>query len=434
MGAYQARTAVNERRRRVIRLGYLLTSAIGSQAVLSGGSFAAGLILIRGTTTAQYGYYILATSALVFAVSLQNAFFNPPLARRLTGLDQAGRSELVGALYREQRRLLPKVGGASALLVMGLWTFHVVDRQTAFLILASIATSLTVLHREYFRMVLYASRRTLPILAADMAYITVLIAGIALSQYTIAPAFFAVTSLGVAAAVSGLMLFRSQRQIEPLRLDGNPHILREIAPVSLWSTVGAAVHWSFSQGYIYLVAGTLDVNAVAAIAATRLPMMPMNLIASGIGALMLPLASNWLHHHGPKALWRRLSLLALGLAFSTIGYFLLLWLARDWIFSEVLKKQFAQRDELLLLWAGIVLLVVIRDQLAYLLAAQGRFRALTSITTVCAAVSLATCYAGMQRFGPPGALVGVLVGELLNLAGIVSLSRRRGAPAASAMA
>jgi O-antigen/teichoic acid export membrane protein len=100
-------------------------------------------------------------------------------------------------------------------------------------------------------------------------------------------------------------------------------------------------------------------------------------------------------------------------------------LLRDWIFAVVLKKQFAQRDELLMLWGAIFLVMVVRSQLAYLLAAQGRFRVLTLLTLVSAVISLAASYWGMLRFGAAGALVGILIGELINAIGIVVHSFRK---------
>ena len=82
----------------------LFGSAVISQALLSAASFAIGLVLIRRSSDLQYGYFILASNAILLLASLQNAFFAPPLAARLNRLDAAGRSALVGGLYREQRR------------------------------------------------------------------------------------------------------------------------------------------------------------------------------------------------------------------------------------------------------------------------------------------------------------------------------------------
>jgi O-antigen/teichoic acid export membrane protein len=416
---------LSDRSRRHFAFARLLSTAVISQALLSAASFAVGLILIRSTTDAQYGYYILASSAIFLLVSLQTGFFNPPLAIRMNRLDRLGRGELVGGLYRAQYRILPAVGGVTILIALGLWYTQVLDAHTGPLVLVTVGAALAILHREYFRMVLLAHRRPHDVLRTDIFYVALMVAGVLLAILTPAPAVTAVFTLSLAAAASGILLSQTLRRNEPWSTEGTQGILRDIAPLAVWPTAGAAIHWTFSQGYIYLVAGTLDVAAVAAIAATRLLLMPVNLLSTGIGSLMLPLASGWLHQHGAPLLWRRLGLFALGLAVATLSYFAVLWLLRDWIFAVVLKKQFAQRDELLMLWGAIFLVMVVRSQLAYLLAAQGRFRALTLLTLVSAVISLAASYWGMLRFGAAGALVGILIGELINAIGIVVHSFRK---------
>jgi O-antigen/teichoic acid export membrane protein len=415
---------VSDRRRRHFAFARLLSSAITSQALLSAANFAIGLILIRSTSDLQYGYYVLASSAIVLLVSMQNAFFSPPLAIRMSRLDRRGRGELVGGLYRAQRRILPALGGVAAAIALGLWYARVLDVQTGPLVLATTFAALAILNREYFRMVLLTHRRSYDVLRTDIFYVVLMVVGVFLVTHTPAPAVTAVFVLGLAAVASGILLSRALHRHEPWSIDGAQGILREIAPLAAWSTAGAGIHWAFSQGYIYLVAGTLDVATVAAIAATRLLMMPVNLLSTGIGSLMLPLAAGWLHRHGARVLWRRLCLLAMGLGAVTLCYFAILWLLRDWLFAVVLKKEFAERDELLLLWGGIFLVIVVRNQLICLLAAQGRFRILTSLTLVSAVISLGSSYWGMLRFGVGGALVGMLIGESINAIGIAILSLR----------
>jgi O-antigen/teichoic acid export membrane protein len=140
---------------------------------------------------------------------------------------------------------------------------------------------------------------------------------------------------------------------------------------------------------------------------------------------MLPLTAAWLHHHSYGFALRRLCAFAVGLACTALCYFAALWLARDWIFEMVLQKQFAHRDALLLLWGLAFLPMVVRDQLLYLLVARQRFHELTSLAFVGAVISLAAGYVGMVQIGVLGAPLGVLVGELINLTGIVVLSLRQ---------
>ena len=291
---------MSDRRRRHFAFARLLSSAITSQALLSAANFAIGLILIRSTSDVQYGYYVLASSAIILLVSMQNAFFSPPLAIRMNRLDRLGRGELVGGLYRAQRRILPALGGIAVVIALGLWYAQVLDVHTGPLVLATAFAALAILHREYFRMVLLTHRRPYDVLRTDIFYVVLMVAGVMLVTLTPAPAVAAVFTLGLAAVASGILLSRSLHRHEPWSTDGAQGILREIVPLAAWSTAGAGIHWAFSQGYIYLVAGTLDVATVAAIAATRLLMMPVNLISTGIGSLMLPLAAGWLHRHGAR--------------------------------------------------------------------------------------------------------------------------------------
>jgi len=413
---------------RRLALARLLSSAVLSQALLSAASFAVGLLLIRHTAAAQYGYFILATNAIALLASLQNAFFGPALATRLNRLDLAGREKLVGGLYAGQRRLL-RIGAAALLAAAALlWATGVLDAQTGPLVITTALVALALLHREYFRLVLLAYRRPHDVLRTDLVYVVLMVLGVWLATWAPAGALAAVFALGLAAAASALLLAQALHRHEPWNGTEGNGVLRSIAPLAAWSTAGAAIHWTFSQGTLYLVAATLDVTAVAAIAATRLLLMPVNLLSTGIGSLMLPLASGWLHRHGAGLLLRRLGWFALGLSLVTVCYLSLLWLLRDWIFTVVFRKQIAARDPLLLLWGMVFLVLVVRDQLVYLLAAQGRFRAMTLLTLVSAVVSLAASYVGMLRLGVTGALVGMLAGELLSLGGTVVLSLRQHPP------
>jgi O-antigen/teichoic acid export membrane protein len=121
---------------------------------------------------------------------------------------------------------------------------------------------------------------------------------------------------------------------------------------------------------------------------------------------------------------RRLLWIALAIGVVSVGYFSALWLLRDWIFDVLLKKQFEQRDLLLLLWFASFVLTAVHQQLLWLLIARARFRALTVLALVSAALALSSSYFGMLRFGGVGAPLGILVGVLVNTVGIALLCVR----------
>ncbi len=165
------------------------------------------------------------------------------------------------------------------------------------------------------------------------------------------------------------------------------------------------------SGYHFLTAATLDLAAVAALAASRLTLMPINLLLSGMQKQLTPMASGWMHAMGARRTLRRLMLFSLALALFTLLYGAVLWLLRDWIFLDLMRKDFPQRDALLLLWTGLFVLMVIREPIMMVPLLRQRFRALSAGTLVCALIALAISYAGMLKFGPVGAAIGIVAGE-----------------------
>jgi O-antigen/teichoic acid export membrane protein len=294
----------------------------------------------------------------------------------------------------------------------------------AVILLVGTAAVVTALRREFFRMVLFAYRCPNDVLKSDFVYCVLLVAGAYLATLTAMSAACAALTLSIAALVGSALLSKALWRHEAWNPQAPTGTLRKIAPQGAWSSFGGGVHWLFSQGYNYLVAGALDVTAVAAIAATRLLVMPVSLLSNGIGSLMLPTVSRWTNQHGARKVFGRLVLFAAGLAATSSIYLLIMWLFRDWIFVHVLKRNFAHRDLLLGVWLIIALVMVVRDQLLYFLVTRAHFRLTASITLFSAIVSFAVSLVAMRQLGVVGALLGLLTGEVLNVAGIVYFSVR----------
>jgi O-antigen/teichoic acid export membrane protein len=421
MAANGTRTTVIDR----VRTGAfarMFGSAVVVQALLSATSLCVGLILIRRVSDEQYGYYVLTLNVVMLVTSLQNAFIQSHMVVRMTGATDAARADLIGGLYREQRRLLAPIAALAAVVTLICGLSGVFNRGAVIVALAALLAVLAALYREFLRMVLLAYRLPDRVLKADLAYAAVLIAGVWIAAATPFPAVVADVSLAAAALLCGSVCQAALWRFKPWNIRGSPGILRDIAPLGAWTATASAIHWLFSQGYNFLVAGTLGVTAVAAIAATRILIMPVNLLSSGIGTLMLPTVSNWLQTQSAPRVLRRQFAIAGGMCVAALCYFGLLWLVRDWLFVHILKKQLEHRDQLLLLWFGVGLLMLMRDQLLYLLLSRSRFRSLTVLTFLSALLSLTTSYFAMHRLGAGGALVGVLMGELVNVSGLILLS------------
>lgn len=402
----------------------MISSSMLSQALLSAGNFAVGLLLIRRTPHAQYGYYVLIITGVQLLAQAQLAFIQPSLVRCLATADLGARRDFIGGAYREQRRRLLAFAAIASFVVTILWYVQVLDQSTAVLVFAAIFAALATLYREYFRMVLLAYRIPLKAFQVDVFYVLLLCGGAYLATVSEEPARVAALTLGISGVVGGRLLSHMVWRHEGWVIHGAPHILREMAPLGTWAVIGAAIHWTFAQGFIYIVAGTLNVNAVAAVSATRLLLMPVNLMSFGLGSMTFPTVSKWLQHHPVRDVFKRLSWLAAGIAGLAALYEIVMWFCRDWVFTHVTKGQFDHRDTLLLLWSAVFLLMAVRDQMLYLPAACGRYRIMAWLTLATAILSLITCYVCMRMFGVVGALVGVLTGEAFNILGFIALSLR----------
>jgi O-antigen/teichoic acid export membrane protein len=407
------------------RFLHMFGSAVVVQALLSATNFIAGLVLIRRASESDYGYFVLVSTSTLFLTGLQNAFLQPPMAMRMAKSTPLERADLVGGVYRGQRRIVAGLGAAALLLIAAGAVFGVVTTRTALIAVAGSAAMAAGLYREYFRSVLLSFRRSQDVLRADAFYGAIVLLGVPLATFSPAPAVCAVLAVAAAAVVGGQLLSRLLWRYEPWNSGASAAVLHDMVPLGGWSALGSATHWAFSQGYNYLVAGILDVTAVAALAATRLLMMPVNLLSSGVGSLMMPTSLAWLQDHGPARLFRRLLLIASGLAAGASCYFVAVWLMRDLIFEQVMHKQFAQSGFLVLSWSAVFFVMIFRDQLNFFPGASGLYRRLTILTGASAVVALCVGYACIRRFGTIGAPLAVLLGELCNLVGIVYLSLRQ---------
>jgi O-antigen/teichoic acid export membrane protein len=338
--------------------------------------------------------------------------------------ERAARRDFVGAAYREQRRRALLAAGVVGFILLILWYAKIFGTTLTLIGAATIFAVLATLYREYFRLVLLAYRIPLKALQVDIFYVAALCAGAYLATLSTQPAMVAALTLGLSAAVGGWLLSRMVWNHEGWSEHGAPDVFTEMAPFGTWAVIGAAIHWAFAQGFIYIVAGRLGVTAVASISATRLLLMPVNLMASGLGSMTFPSVSRWLKHHPVNDVFKRLCLLAAGIAALGGIYEILMWIFRDWIFTHVTKGQFEHRDTLLLLWSAVFLLMAVRDQMLYLPAACGRYRIMAGLTLVTAILSLVTCFVCVWLFGVVGALIGVLAGEAFNILGFVFLSLR----------
>jgi O-antigen/teichoic acid export membrane protein len=396
------------------------STGVLDQVMLSGANFIAGFLMIRYTTDADYGRFVLAQSALLLLLGVQSGWALGPLAVIAPTKTAEARRTMLGSIKASQRRFLRGLTLAALLIPIVGKMVGILDSPLALTVAATMFAGWAALERELLRNMLLVYSRPQSMLRADMFYVAALLAGIALSAFANlpSPGLCAVVTLALAAWAGADAANRSLAR-DPGWVTGDAReFWREFRPVGVWITVGSVIYWLFAQSYNYVLATRLDLTAVANVNAARLMLMPVFVFTLGVKNLLLPLISKWLAEFGLQRLLRRLALLTLVVAALNLLYIVSVWVFRGWLVRDVLHKVIGDRDRLLLLWSAVAVIFLLREVLQAPLIALKRVKSITWLVGVSAVVSLSINWFGVTRWGAAAVLIGQIAGECVNLSGM----------------
>jgi O-antigen/teichoic acid export membrane protein len=396
-------------------LRYFGTGVI-DQVLLSGASFAIGLLMIRYTSDQDYGQFVLAQSAILLLLSAQGAWQSGPLVALAPTKSAETRRQMIGAVRSSQTRFLRAIALVVFTAIVVGYYAHLWSATAAFVAAATALAGWTALQREYLRCVLLIYSRPHSMLHADIAYAAVVLIGILAVVLTN-------KSAGICAIIVLMIGFWAGGRLAAKMLAADPgwvaadasSFWREMRPLGIWSAVGAVCYWLFGQSYNYILATRLDLSAVTNVNAARLVLMPVQVFALGINNLLMPMAANWLAQFKLTGMLRRLALLSFGIVALDFVYFGVAWVSRDWLVGSLLHKTIADRDRLLILWGCIALTFFIREVLQAALFALKEVKAMARSVGLSAAAALSVMWIGITWWGASAVLIGQLIGECVNL-------------------
>jgi O-antigen/teichoic acid export membrane protein len=403
----------------------LFSAAIVDQVVLSATNFLVGVLLIRYATDHDYALYVLVQSALILLVMVHNSWLTGPLAILTPKLEQEERWRTIGSVKHAQRRVLARVAVPMLLLPLLGYLTGGLSALVAAVVALGILAGWASLRREFLRSVLLMYSRTQSLLGADAVYAVALLLGVVLALLFGKPVVIgAVLALGLASLAGAAAGHRSLGISPGWREPGVVTIWPGIRSLGFWSLTGAAIYWFLGQSFNYVLASRIDLKAVADINAARLMLMPAFVLTAGVASLLTPSAATWYAEIGLRGLVRRLLLFLAAVGILEVTYFVCLWASRDWLFADVLRKSIMDRDRLLALWAGVAAVALVRDFLQCALIAMGQLKSLAWQVGISTAVAMPLMWFGVAWWGVAAALIGQIVGELINLAGIIYALRR----------
>jgi len=271
------------------------------------------------------------------------------MVTRLARFDLTARRDLIGGLYREQRRLLPIAATLTAIVIAALCATGALSLQTGLLLLAALRRC----WRPCTGIIPHGAAGLSPptdVFRADALYVCLLVAGAVCATFAPAPATVAAATLGGAAIIGALPLTRALWRHEAWNIEGRGASCWKSRP-SPSGRPPVRRSTGLQPGLNYLVAGTLSVAAVAAVGRhapdddAHQPAVHRHLHADAADHRGVAAASP--AQEGIPAL----VLFAIAVALLSMIYSRRNVLLRDWIFDHLLHKHFPQRDLLLRLWS-----------------------------------------------------------------------------------
>jgi O-antigen/teichoic acid export membrane protein len=396
--------------------------AVFDQGMLSAANFVIGFTLIRFTTDSDYGLFVLSQSVVTLLVAAHYSWLSAPLSVTAAPKPPELRRRMIGAIESSQGWLLRYVA-LVALLAVGLgFALGKLSWLIALVCAGTVLSGWAAMRRDYFRTMLLMYSRPNEVLRADTIYVLVLVLGVFIAAIESKHAILLAISAVILATWLGSFRARATLAKDPGWISGESGpFWQEIRNLGTWSLVGAVIYWIFSQSYNYVLAARIDLKSVADVNAARLMLMPVIVLTVGIGGLLPPNAATWLADLGFKRMIRRLLAFIAIVGLIDLVYVGVVWIGRNWVTDVLMHKHILDRDRLLILWAGVALIGLVRDVLQPALFALRRVRSMAWMVALGAVVSLSFMWWGLTRYGAAAALMGQILGELLNLAGIIAL-------------
>ena len=395
-------------KRQWLKVGSL---AAMDQAWLSGLNFAISLVFIRYGEKADYGLYVILTSAVLLFQGVQNALLASPFATIYPQCDEVDRPRTVSSLVSGQCVLILFSACLCALGVLAYDAWN--GRYGEFKLPIAIALMVVgALAREATRAYRYCIGEAGQALAGDVVYGVVIIAGLTLmlvsGNLRLVEVLLVIGVAGVVPLI-GRALSR-----ERLALSCGTLFHAQFWRCGRWALVGVVASWFSLSFYPFVAGAAFGVSAAADLNAARLFLMPVMLAIPVWSNLMRPRFSRWFHESRHDVMRRvsRLSIISITAALTL--YFALMAAGYPWL-EGLLGEKYRHLGALVGAWSLVVLLSAVRGMLmANLMVDEAGYRFLSRVSMIGIAVFLPAIFAA--AYARPLAIIYALaVVEALQL-------------------
>jgi O-antigen/teichoic acid export membrane protein len=388
---------------------------------ISAAHFIASLIFLRAFAPAAFGLFSFALVIVPLCLSMSAALLGAPVATAITRGHALSDHELAS---------LMKANFAFS-FVAGIVIAALLFASGAEIPLAALlgvyGGAMTL--RWFARSYAYTKRAIARVAASDFSYSVLLTASLAtlLATHTLTPANAAL-AMGASIALALLPFGTTflKQQIASL-FTGTLGIYRAIwRDLTRWSLLGVVATELTANAHAYLVTFISGPKAFALLAVGSLFMRPVSLCLSALPDLERPAMARKIAAGHATSAYRHVREFRAAAIVIWLCTIVLSVVVMHWFPTLILKHGYDARDVsiVVVLWATIMAVRLLRTPESVLLQAAREFRPLAGASLWSSVVSLALTLGLLLVAGPIASLCGILAGDLVMTAKILVLARK----------
>lgn len=395
---------------RFAALGQTELLGLCDQAIASGVNFLTIVVVARAVSPSEFGYFVLAFTAILTALTFQSAVITRPhnvLAAGRRGAPYANYSTTAAAV---QVAFTCSLG---ALCVVAAGLAQLMGSSRALLLLALALALIAWQLQEFGRRILYTEGRLVAAIANDaLSYGGYAAALVVLWRLDLLTVTRALLALAVAFAIGAAVMSRQLNEALSGKLDASS--LAESWGFGKWLGLAEASQWFSTQFVYYLAAAVIGSVASGALKAGQTLLGPVAAFLAFFTSYLPILFAGELERSGTlgrKVRWSFSAILPLVIAYSLVAAFF-----AEPLLEYVYGPKYGQYASVVELFAIYYVALSFSTVAVAMLSARGMTRQIFAGTAAGAALSLAAGWLLLREFGPAGGVAGMLASWAVSMA------------------
>jgi O-antigen/teichoic acid export membrane protein len=373
-------------------------------------NFGVQILLIKSVTQAEFGFYSLAFSIIMYSMSFQNAVVNTPITVSLAGKTLGEKSIYVSSVFNGQLYSLFIICSLGALVS---YTAHYFGLFNDYGILAAsiFIGSFGILNREFLRSYFFAEEQPLRALKLDLFYglLYIFLISITFLFFNLSVPLVLIF-MGLAASFDSLILNKNFKY--KFNFNDIKKAYLENWQISKWSLIGITVTHLQKFSYLYIIGSLLGSAAMAEVSASKLLLMPLGLFVNGWGNVVRPYGSKLRVQGRLKQFFRNLVIMSLAFLAIVFAITFALYILKGTILKYFFTVNYESIFDYLFFWAALTSIGFLQANASYGLQVIKKFKSLAFINAGTMIITVTMSFILTSNYQIKGALTASLIGTI----------------------